>query len=77
MWHLYGFTGGKEEEFKIENDECKGRAEVSIRMQHLQNRRETEVGISEHRGQEKCQAGFQGSMKNDMDIFIYVCYFDM
>ena len=38
---------------------------------------ETGVGISEHRGQEKCQAGFQGSMKNDMDLFIYVCFFEM
>lgn len=77
MWHLYGFTGGKEEKFKIENDERKGRAEVSIRMQCLQNRRETGLGISEHRGQKKCQAAFQGSTKNDMDLFNYVCFFEM
>lgn len=39
--------------------QLQGRAEVSIRMQHLQNRRETEVGISEHRGQENAKLGFR------------------
>lgn len=48
----FAFTGGKEEEFNIENGEWKGREEV--KMQHLKNKRETWLGISEHRGQEKC-----------------------